>query len=98
MLLVFVSFPSEREARRACGALVEEGLCACASLHPVYSIYKWKGKTIREGEWEAVLKCSEKGYEKLEKRIMGMHPYEVPQIIAIKAKANKMYERWVMGV
>jgi periplasmic divalent cation tolerance protein len=96
MLLVFVSFPSEREAKRICEALVKEKLCACASMHPVYSVYRWKGKVEKEREWEAVLKCREIKYEGLEKKIRKMHPHEVPQIIAVKAsRALAAYRKWV---
>ncbi|MEM3030282.1 MAG: divalent-cation tolerance protein CutA [Candidatus Micrarchaeia archaeon] len=97
MLLVFVSFASEMEARRICEALVKEKLCACASLYPVRSIYGWKGKLVKEGEWEAALKCSERKWGRLQRRIKELHSYEVPQIIAVKARANAEYARWVEG-
>lgn len=97
MLLVFVSFAGESEARRICEALVKEKLCACASLYPVRSAYMWGGKLVRGREWEAVLKCSEQKWARLQRRIRELHSYEVPQIIAVKARANAEYARWVEG-
>ena len=97
MLVVFSTFPDEATARIICAALVAEGLAACANiLPPVTSIYRWQGELKEEGETLAILKLHAEGFVDLEKRLTALHPYEVPEIVAIPVAAvNPGYLAWV---
>jgi periplasmic divalent cation tolerance protein len=98
MILVCLStFPDVEVARRISGVLVEEGLVACANLLPgVESIYTWQGKRESGAEVLAVLKTTEAGFPALEKRLLELHPYEVPELIALPAvQAAAAYAAWV---
>ena len=100
MLIAFSTFPDEATARNICSALVAEGLAACANILPqVTSIYRWQGELKVEGECLAILKISAGGFPALEEKLPALHPYEVPEIVAIAAAAvNAKYLTWVMGV
>lgn len=100
MLVVFSTFPDEATARTICAALVAEGLVACANILPqVTSIYRWQGELKEEGETLAILKLPAGGFPALEERLTALHPYEVPEIVAIPVAAvNPGYLAWVRGM
>jgi periplasmic divalent cation tolerance protein len=97
MLIVFSTFPDESTARTICAALVADGLVACANiLPPVTSIYRWQGEQKEEGEILAILKLPAEGFPALEEKLTALHPYEVPEIVAIPVAAvNAGYLEWV---
>lgn len=95
MLLVFTTFPTEEEARKAAKIFVEEKLAACAKISECASFYEWKGELKEEKEWELVLKASEKNKKKVEEKLKEVHSYELPQIIFLKASASKEYGEWI---
>lgn len=99
MLVVFSTFPDEATARRICAALVEEGLVACANILPqVTSIYRWQDELKEEGETLAILKLPAEGFPELEEKLAALHPYEVPEIVAMPVAAvNAKYLAWVRG-
>ena len=94
---MFSTFPDEATARAICAALVAEGFVACANiLPPVTSIYRWQGELKEEGETLAILKLPAGGFQALEEKLTALHPYEVPEIVAIPVTAvNPAYLAWV---
>ena len=97
MFSLYVTFPDEKSARRIAKALVNEGLLACTNLFPVASIYRWKGKLVEEREWAMIGKCAKSGVRAVEKRILSLHPYEVPAILWHEEKATAKYAKWAEG-
>ena len=99
MLVVFSTFPDEATARTICASLVEEGLVACVNLLPqVTSIYRWQGELKEEGETLAILKLPAGGFPALEQKLAALHPYEVPEIVALPVAAvHAKYLAWVRG-
>jgi len=97
MLSLYVTFPDERTAKRIARTLVKVGLLACANLFPIKSIYKWKGKLVEEGEWAMIGKCAKQNVKRAEKRILKLHPYDVPCIVWHDEKATPAYAKWVRG-
>jgi periplasmic divalent cation tolerance protein len=97
VLLVFCTFPDEDTAAGVVRTLVEEKLIACGNLvRGVRSIYAWEGKIEDTAEVLAVLKTSGPGYAKLERRLLKLHPYDTPEIVALEAgAATKAYAAWV---
>lgn len=100
MLVVFSTFPDEATARTICASLVEEGLVACVNLLPqVTSIYRWQGELKEEGETLVILKLPAGGFPALEEKLAALHPYEVPEIVALPVVAvHAKYLAWVRGV
>ncbi|BCV67959.1 divalent-cation tolerance protein CutA [Shewanella carassii] len=84
VLLVFCSCPDTDSAKSLAATLVRESLVACAQVSQnVDSFYVWQGELCQEAEVSLQLKCLASAYPKLEQRILELHPYEVPEIIAV---------------
>ncbi len=93
--LVFVTVPDNKTAGRIVSALLKEKLAACVSTFPVSSRYRWKGKTKSAKEVQLFIKTSGP-VEKLKRRIVELHPYDVPEILAIEIKKGlPAYLAWM---
>ncbi len=97
MFLVLVTFPREEVARDLTHRLVAERLAACATLLPgAISTFRWEGRVQTEPEVLAVLKTSRATYPRLEARLRELHPYDVPEIIALPVETGlAAYLAWV---
>ncbi|MBI4605452.1 MAG: divalent-cation tolerance protein CutA [Planctomycetes bacterium] len=87
------------EAERLAGLLVEKGLAACVNVVPgLTSVYRWEGKVCRDPESLLVIKCPRRGVEVLTEALVEAHPYDVPEVIALKVKdGNRAYLDWVVA-
>ena len=96
-LVVLVTFPDVETARRIVTTLVEERLAACGNLVPnVESIYRWQGAVETASEVLVLLKTEIRSYSALETRLQELHPYEVPECLAVNiAKGASPYLRWL---
>ena len=87
--MVLTTFGDEESAKRVARELVEKRLVACVNLMPqMTSVYRWEGKVCEEGEVLAVMKTTKEKYPQLEKTLGEIHPYEVPEVLAIPAVAG----------
>ena len=98
-LLVFTTLPSADKAAELAKLVVEERLAACANLLPaIRSIYRWQGKLQDENEVLVLLKTRAEHLERLKLRILELHPYEVPEVLAIPVEAGyQPYLDWLAG-
>jgi periplasmic divalent cation tolerance protein len=72
------------DAERIAQALVEERLAACVQVAgPVTSTYRWQGKIENAQEWQCCAKSRRDLYVRIEQTIRRLHPYEVPEILAM---------------
>ena len=96
-LAVFVTAASQDDALRIARAVVEERLAACGNiLGQVRSIYRWRGKTEDEPEVMLVLKTRAALFESLRRRVVELHGYEVPEVIALPVVAGHApYLDWI---
>jgi len=96
--LVLTTFASPEDAEKIVRLLVEEKLAACGTIFPgARSIYLWKGKIADSQEAGVLLKTSAEQFPALEKRLLSLHPYETPEVIALDPTAvSGDYEKWVM--
>lgn len=95
-LAVHTSFSNRTDAERVSRILVNEKLAACVNILPAHSIYHWKGSVEAENEVLVILKTDEETYPALERRILELHPYEVPMIVATPiCSGSKSYLAWI---
>lgn len=96
-LLVLTNCPDLETADRIALALVENGLAACVNrLAPVESTYRWQGAIERATEHPLLIKTTRERYGELEQAIRALHPYEVPEVIAVPIAAGlAAYLRWI---
>ena len=89
--------PDRAAAEGLAARLVEEGLAACAQVAgPVGSTYRWQGRVETATEWYCHLKTSAARLPDALARIRILHPYEVPEIIALPiVSGDPDYLRWV---
>jgi periplasmic divalent cation tolerance protein len=97
MLLVLLTFPSLEKAREIASALVESQLAACVNLVPaIESIYRWQGSVHRDAEVLGIVKTTAEALPALEARVRELHPYKVPEFIALKPEhVAAPYAAWV---
>ncbi len=85
---VFITVPGVEEGERIAAALVEERLAACVNVLPgCRSVYRWEGRVQRDDEALMMVKTSSEGFAALERRVAELHPYDVPEIIAVDLTA-----------
>jgi periplasmic divalent cation tolerance protein len=97
---VFMTAEKREEAENIARAMVEKRLAACAQLlGPIKSTYWWEDKIERSDEWLCIMKTQKDLFEKLEKAIREMHPYDVPEIVALPIVAGSQdYLKWLAFV
>src|SRR5512144_2282360 len=95
-LVVLVTAPTPERAAEIARALVEERLAACGNVVPgVRSIYRWEGKVEDEAEALLVLKTTQARFEALRERVLALHPYAVPEVLALPVVAGSApYLAW----
>ncbi|MBU3695257.1 divalent-cation tolerance protein CutA [Dechloromonas sp.] len=96
-LLVIANCPDEACANRIALAVVEGGLAACVNLLPrVQSVYRWQGAIESASEVPLLIKTTAGRYAELEAAIRALHPYDVPEIIALPiAQGLPAYLDWL---
>ena len=96
-LVVLSTFPDADTAVRVARTLVEQQLATCVNVVPtVRSIYRWEGKVCDEGETLAVIKTTAERYAALAAKIAELHPYQVPEVIALPlAGGHPPYLAWL---
>ena len=94
---VLVTCPSAVVGRRVAVALVKRRLAACVNVLPgVESIFWWQGRIDRAREVLLVIKTTRAHFAALRRAVIALHPYEVPEIIALPLVAGHApYLRWV---
>ena len=83
-VLVYMTVPDLETARRIGRAVVEERLAACVNiLGAMESLYWWEGTVHNDLEVVLVAKTRARLFEELRSRVVGLHPYEAPCIVAV---------------
>ena len=97
VLVAFAACPNAETADRIARALVSEGLAACVNrLEGVRSTYFWDGRLQDEAEILLMIKTTAGRLAALTERLRALHPYELPELVAIPAAGgNEAYLEWV---
>ena len=97
VIAVLTNLPDSESAFNLARELVRMRLAACANvLSPVTSFYRWEGRDEEASEHPVLIKTTRARYADLERAIRGLHPYELPEIIAWPVeKGLAGYLEWV---
>lgn len=97
-VLVLTNLPDEATAQMLARHLVERRLAACVNILPaVRSIYRWQNTIEESVEITLLIKTTQSRYFEMENAIKMMHPYDVPEIIAVPIMAGlPAYLDWMM--
>lgn len=96
VLVVLVTCPKDH-ARDLARTLIEERLAACVNRIPgLTSVYRWEGKVAEDEEVLLMIKTTAQGFPKLRDRVLALHPYDLPEILALGVEQGLPgYLAWV---
>ena len=94
---VLTTAETKSDAQAIARAVVEKRLAACVQIiGPITSTYWWQGEVETAEEWLCLIKTRADLYEQLEAAIREVHPYDVPEILAVPVVAgSKDYLGWL---
>jgi periplasmic divalent cation tolerance protein len=95
--VVLVTAPDAEVGARLARVVVEERLAACVNLVPgIRSIYRWAGAVQEGDEVLLVIKTREDRVAALSRRVHELHPYELPELIAVGILGgSERYLEWL---
>ena len=83
-LLIMCTCPDQDTAQNIADMLVDRALAACVNILPgLTSVYQWQGKRENAQEHLLLIKTTDEAYQALEQAITELHPYELPEVIAV---------------
>jgi periplasmic divalent cation tolerance protein len=96
-LLILCTCPDGESAARIARVLVEEHLAACVNRVPgLTSVYRWQGEIHEDSEVLLLIKTRSELFESLRARLVALHPYDVPEVIALDiAAGHAPYLDWL---
>lgn len=96
-ILVVTTCPDQHSADKLAQALVEQKLAACVQQIPgIRSFYRWKGNIEVDNEVLLHIKTRASWFEEVVASITALHPYELPEIIALPLQAaSEPYLKWL---
>lgn len=96
-IIVLTTVPDEKKGREIAKAVVKARLAACATLSlACQSFYWWEGKIAQDREFILLIKTRANLYPKLQTKIKSLHPYTIPEIIALPiVKGSTKYLDWL---
>ncbi|GMQ88340.1 MAG: divalent-cation tolerance protein CutA [Gammaproteobacteria bacterium] len=98
--IVFCTVPDPDSGQRIAVHLVECRLAACVNLLPgIKSVYRWKDEICTDSESLLMIKSRAADYTDVENAIRRLHPYELPEIIAVPlSNGLPGYLDWVRSI
>lgn len=97
VLLVFCTCPDEAKGKEIAEVLVRERFAACVNVIPALtSVYRWEDGVEQDTEVLLLIKTAGDRFPALTSRMLELHPYELPEIIAAPvADGLPDYLQWV---
>ena len=96
--MVYITFPSKREAEKIARKLLKEKLVACCNIFPIESLYWWKGKIEKSKEVVLITKTLKKNLGRMREIVKREHSYTIPFIGVIDVDVNEEYFGWMKEV
>jgi periplasmic divalent cation tolerance protein len=96
-VVVLTTLATEDEAVTLVRALLDRRLVACGTVLPgARSLYRWEGTVADEQEAVVLLKTGRGRVSELERAFADLHPYKVPELIALPVAAGlDRYLQWI---
>ncbi len=96
-IVVYVTTPDFDVSKKIADTVVKEKLGACVNItSKINSTYYWQGNIENDDEYLLIIKTREDRFNQLEKRIKELHPYTVPEIIAMPiVRGSQDYLKWI---
>lgn len=96
ILAVTTTVAARADGAALARAIVQRRLAACVQLEDgVTSFYRWEGKDCEEAEVRLTIKTLPECAKGLEALFAELHPYDVPQFVAVTLRASAAYAAWV---
>ena len=98
-IIAIITTPTKSEANRIVNNLLENRLIACGNIiGPIKSHYWWKDKIEQSEEFLILAKSKQSLYNRLEKNILKLHSYEIPEILVLPIiQGSRSYLDWIMN-
>ena len=96
-LIIYCSSPDAETSRLLAHTLVEERLAAGVNIIPgLYSVYHWQNQIETTNEELLLIETSQANYSAIEARVIELHPYELPKLIAVPIEQGlPAYLSWI---
>lgn len=98
IILVYCTVPDKKTAKDISTIIVKNKLAACVSMTDrVESVFSWDGEFCKEKEILLTIKTVRDNFEEINKLINELHPYNVPEVIAVPViNCSEDYMRWIV--
>lgn len=95
--LILCTCPDLEVADKLASALITEKLAACVNILPgVRSVYEWQGQIETAQEHLLLIKSHQDRYAAIEATLKSLHPYQLPEIIAVAIESGSLdYLKWI---
>lgn len=95
--IIFCTCPNQESAQLVANTLVDQQLAACVTILPgSTSVYRWKDKIETSEEHLLIIKSKKAVFTQLEQTILAVHPYELPEIVAVPIiSGSAAYLAWI---
>jgi periplasmic divalent cation tolerance protein len=95
--LIYCTCPDMPSAQRIAQHLITEKLAACVNILPgVHSVYEWQGQIESAQEHLLLIKSPQQHYAAIEAAIKQLHPYQLPEIVAVSIeRGSDEYLTWI---
>jgi periplasmic divalent cation tolerance protein len=97
-IIIYCTVPDKRVAKEISKFIIKHHLAACVSaVDRVESVFSWDGEIENEKEILLMIKTLRTNFEKIKVLITELHPYNVPEIIAVPiVDCSKEYLQWLV--
>lgn len=96
-LVVVTTVGTEEQANLIASELICRRHAACVNIVPgLRSVYRWQGKICRDTEFLLLVKTTEAEYGAVERAILELHSYDLPEILAFKVtRGEGRFLEWI---
>ncbi len=92
--IIKTTFNNLKDAEKFKDYLLNHNLASCIQISSIKSSYLWEEKICNDEEIQLSIKTNKNQVKQIESIITNIHPYQIPQILILKAKASKKYLQW----